>query len=66
MNDYYRGHISQLEPILSQMNPVHSLAARIFKVHSNILLLAQNKNDKFHFVFMKLEGYVREQEIAVC
>jgi len=66
MNVYYRGHILLLEPILSQMNPVHSLATLIFKVHSNILLLAQNKNDKFNLVFMKLEAFVREQEIAVC
>lgn len=66
MNVHYRWHSSLLEPILSQMNPVHSLATRIFKVHSDILLLAQNKNDKFHFVFMKLEAFVREQEIAVC
>jgi len=48
------------------MNPVHSLATRIFKVHFNILLSAQNKNDKFNFAFVKLEVFVREQEIAVC
>jgi len=66
MNVYYRGHISLPDPILSQMNPVYSLATHIFKVHSNILLSAQNKNDKFNFVFMKLEVFVREQEITVC
>jgi glycerol uptake facilitator-like aquaporin len=55
MNVYYRGHSSLLGPTLIQINPVHSLAPRIFKVHFNILLLTQNKNDKFHFAFTKLE-----------
>ena len=66
MNVYYRWHSSLRDPILSQMNPAHSLAARIFKVHSNILLSAQNKIGKFQFAFMKLGVCVREQEIVVC
>jgi hypothetical protein len=42
-NFYCRGRSPLLDPVLSQMNPIHTLPPRIFKIHSNIFLSALNK-----------------------
>jgi hypothetical protein len=46
-NVHYCGqNIPQLHPILSQMNPVHTLLLYIFKIHLNSIIPSMHRSSK--------------------
>ena len=49
---HYHVHNSpQVVPVLSQINPLHTLQSNLFKIHFNIILLSMPKSSKWYLSF---------------
>jgi len=57
---HYHGYKNPLfVPILSQMNPVHTLPPFFLKIYSNVIYLRLDLREfSFHHVYQKKKGYI--------